>query len=47
MSTNVKNISKIVKDIKEILTDDQYKSIMVLNNRKKEVEKEETDEELS
>ena len=54
MSTNVKNISEIVDDIKEKLTDYQYKTIMdnlmVLNNKKEEVEaeveREETDEEL-
>ena len=46
MNTNVKNISEIVEDIKEKLTDYQYKTIldnlMVLN---KEKEEEETDEE--
>ena len=57
MNTNVKNISEIVDDIKEKLTDYQYKTIMdnlmVLNNGKEEVEEEveaeveeETDEEL-
>ena len=52
MNTNVKNISEIVDDIKEKLTDYQYKTIMdnlmVLNNGKEEVEaevEEETDEE--
>ena len=47
MNTNVKNISEIVEDIKEKLTDYQYKTIfdnlMVLN---KEKEEEETDEEI-
>ena len=53
MNTNVKNISEIVDDIKEKLTDYQYKTIMdnlmILNNGKEEVEaevEEETDEEL-
>ena len=54
MNTNVKNISEIVDDIKEKLTDYQYKTIMdnlmALNNKKEEVEeeveREETDEEL-
>ena len=53
MNTNVKNISEIVDDIKEKLTDYQYKTIMdnsmALNNKKEEVEaevEEETDEEL-
>jgi hypothetical protein len=53
MNTNVKNISEIVDDIKETLTDYQYKTIMdnlmALNNKKEEVEaevEEETDEEL-
>ncbi len=49
MNTNVRNISEIVDDIKEKLTDYQYKTIMdnlmVLNVKKEEVE-EETDEEL-
>ncbi len=39
MNTNVKNISEIVDDIKERLTDYQYKTIMdnlmVLNNNNK------------
>ena len=54
MNTNVKNISEIVDDIKEKLTDYQYKTIMdnlmALNNKKEEVEaevEEETDEELA
>ena len=38
MNTNVKNISEIVDDIKETLTDHQYKTIMdklmALNNNK-------------
>ena len=38
MNTNVKNISEIVDDIKETLTDYQYKTIMdnlmALNNNK-------------
>ena len=53
MNTNVKNISEIIEDIKETLTDRQYKTIMdnlmALNNKKEEVEAEvdeETDEEL-
>ena len=53
MNTNVKNISEVVDDIKEKLTDYQYKTIMdnlmALNNKKEEVEEEvdeETDEEL-
>jgi hypothetical protein len=52
MNTNVKNISEIVDDIKEKLTDYQYKTIMdnlmALNNKKEEVEEEveeDTDEE--
>ena len=49
MNTNVKNISEVVDDIKEKLTDYQYKTIMdnlmALNNKKEEVE-EEVDEEL-
>ena len=40
MNTNVKNICKVVEDIKEKLTDCQYKSIMdnlmVLNEKKEE-----------
>ena len=40
MNTNVRNISEIVDDIKEKLTDYQYKTIMdnlmVLNNKKEE-----------
>ena len=53
MNTNVKDISEIIEDIKEKLTDYQYKTIMdnlmILNNGKEEVEaevEEETDEEL-
>ena len=50
MNTNVKNISEIVEDIKERLTDYQYKTIMdnlmVLNVKKEEEVEEETDEEL-
>jgi hypothetical protein len=54
MNTNVRNISEIVDDIKEKLTDYQYKTIMdnlmALNNKKEEVEaeveREETDKEL-
>jgi hypothetical protein len=51
MNTNVKNICEIVEEVKEKLTDYQYKTIMdilmVLNNKKEEVEEEEeTDEEL-
>ena len=53
MNTNVKNISEIVEDIKEKLTDYEYKTIMdnlmALNKKKEEVEdeaEEETDEEL-
>ena len=42
MNTNIKNISEIVEDIKETLTDYQYKTIMdnlmALNNKKEEVE---------
>ena len=52
MNTNVRNISEIVDDIKEKLTDYQYKTIMdnlmALNNEKEEEEadvEEETDEE--
>ena len=48
MNTNVKNISEIVDDIKEKLTDYQYKTIMdnlmVLNKRKEEAEDEELEE---
>ena len=48
MNTNVRNISEIVEDIKEKLTDYQYKTIMdnlmVLNKEKK---KEEEEEELA
>ena len=44
MNTNVKNISEIIDDIKETLTDYQYKTIMdnlmALNNEKEEVEEE-------
>ena len=44
MNTYVKNISEIVDDIKEKLTDYQYKTIMdnlmALNNEKEEVEEE-------
>ncbi len=53
MNTNVKKISEIVDDVKEKLTDYQYKTIMdnlmILNNKKEEAEEEleeETDEEL-
>ena len=50
MNTNVKNISEIIEDIKETLTDRQYKTIMdnlmALNNKKEEAEAEEEDEEL-
>ena len=53
MNTNVKNISEIVEDIKQNITDYQYKTIMdnlmTLNHKKEEVEEEveeETDEEL-
>ncbi len=49
MNTNVKNICEVVEDIKEKLTDYQYKTIldnlMVLNNKKEEEEVEEDDEE--
>ena len=46
MNTNVKNISEIVDDIKEKLTDYQYKTIMdnlMVLNIKKEEEEEEAD----
>ena len=53
MNTNVKNICEVVEDIKEKLTDCQYKTIMddlmVLNEKKKETTEdveEEVDEEL-
>ena len=54
MNTNVKSICEIIEDVKEKLTDYQYKTIMdnlmALNNKKEEVEeeveREETDEEL-
>lgn len=53
MNTNVKNICEVVEDIKEKLTDCQYKTIMdnlmVLNEKKKETAEdleEEVDEEL-
>ena len=53
MNTNVKNIYEIVEDIKEKLTDYEYKTIMdnlmALNKKKEEVEEEveeEVDEEL-
>ena len=50
MNTNVRNISEIVEDIKEKLTDYQYKTIMdnlmALNNKKEEAEDEAEDEEL-
>ena len=50
MNTNVRNISEIVDDIKEKLTDYQYKTIMdnlmALNNKKEEAEDEAEDEEL-
>ncbi len=45
MNTNVKNICEVVEEIKETITDNQYKiimdNLMVLNEKK-----EETDEEL-
>ena len=45
MNTNVKNICEVVEEIKETITDNQYKiimdNLMVLNKKK-----EETDEEL-
>ena len=45
MNTNVKNICEVVEDIKEKLTDCQYKiimdNLMILNEKKRE-----TDEEL-
>ena len=44
MNTNVKNICEIVEEVKEKLTDYQYKTIMdnlmALNNKKEEVEAE-------
>ena len=53
MNTNVKNICEIVEDIKEKLTDCQYKiimdNLMVLNEKKEETTEnleEEVDEEL-
>ena len=53
MNTNVKNICEVVEDIKEKLTDCQYKiimdNLMVLNEKKKETAEdvdEEVDEEL-
>ena len=53
MNTNVKNIYEIVEEIKQNITDNQYKTIMdnlmALNKKKEEVEdeaEEETDEEL-
>ncbi len=53
MNTNVKNICEVVEDIKEKLTDCQYKiimeNLMVLNEKQKETEEdleEEVDEEL-
>ena len=53
MNTNVKNICEVVEDIKEKLTDCQYKTIMdnlmVLNEKKEETTEnleEEVDEEL-
>ena len=53
MNTNVKNICEIVEDIKEKLTDCQYKiimdNLMVLNEKKEETAEdleEEVDEEL-
>ncbi len=50
MNTNVKDICEIIEDIKEKLTDYQYKTIMdnlmALNNEKEEEDdEEETDEE--
>ena len=45
MNTNVKNICEVVEEIKEAITDNQYKiimdNLMILNEKK-----EETDEEL-
>lgn len=53
MNTNVKNICEVVEDIKEKLTDCQYKiimdNLMILNEKKKETAEdveEEVDEEL-
>ena len=53
MNTNVKNICEVVEDIKEKLTDCQYKiimdNLMVLNEKKEETAEdveEEVDEEL-
>jgi hypothetical protein len=53
MNTNVKDICEVVEDIKENITDYQYKTIMdnlmALNNKKEEVEaevEEVVDEEL-
>ena len=53
MNTNVKNICEVVEDIKEKLTDCQYKiimdNLMVLNEKKDETAEdleEEVDEEL-
>ena len=53
MNTNVKNICEVVEDIKEKLTDCQYKiimdNLMVLNEKKEEIAEdleEEVDEEL-
>ena len=53
MNTNVKNICEVVEDIKEKLTDCQYKiimdNLMVLNEKKEETTEnleEEVDEEL-
>ena len=53
MNTNVKNICEVVEDIKEKLTDCQYKiimdNLMVLNEKKKENAEdieEDVDEEL-
>ena len=49
MNTNVKNICEIVEDIKENITDYQYKTIMdnlmILNYKKNKEAEEETDEE--
>ena len=51
MNTNVKSICEIVEDIKENITDYQYKTIMddlmVINNKKeevKEVQEDDTDD---
>ena len=50
MNTNVKSICEIIDEVKEKLTDYQYKTIMdnlmALNNKKEEVEEEEEEEEV-